>query len=81
MKTISITIDEPLLRAVDKVAAAAKRTRSDLCRMALSDWLAGARHRELARADREAYARHPVTGDEFGDLLAAQVLDDAGRRR
>ncbi len=81
MKTISITIDERMLRAVDKTAAAAKRTRSDLCRMALADWLAGARRRELARADREAYARHPVTRDEFGDVLAVQVLDDSGRRR
>ena len=40
MKTISITIDEPLLQRLDQAARDAHKTRSDLFRMALSEWLA-----------------------------------------
>ena len=72
MKTVSITIDERLLNAVDRAAKSSKRTRSDLCRLALRNWLASARRSELARADREGYERLPVQPDEFDALIAAQ---------
>jgi metal-responsive CopG/Arc/MetJ family transcriptional regulator len=71
MKTISITIDERTLRAVDR---AARRTRSDVCRLAIRSRLAGARRRQLERADREGYRRLPVRPEEFEDLIAAQPL-------
>lgn len=74
MKTISITIEEALLRAVDRAAKTTRRTRSDLCRLALRAWLAGARHRELVREDRDGYLKRPVEPDEFEGLIAAQDL-------
>jgi metal-responsive CopG/Arc/MetJ family transcriptional regulator len=74
MKTISITIDERTLRAVDRAARAARRTRSEVCRLALRAWLAGARRRRLEQADREGYRRLPVRREEFEDLIAAQPL-------
>jgi len=83
MKTISITIDEALLRAVDRAARMAKRTRSDVFRLAIRAWLASARHHELVREEREAYLRQPVGPDEFGGLIAAQDLwseDSEGER-
>ncbi len=72
MKTISITVDESLLLAVDRAAKSLHRTRSDLCRLALKEWLGGVRRREMERVDREGYQRFPVTPDEFGGLIASQ---------
>ena len=72
MKTISITIDEPLLQRLDQAAKAARRTRSDLFRMALSEWLAAARRRQLAAEDRAGYETQPVGPDEFDGLINAQ---------
>ena len=72
MKTISITIDEPLLQRLDEAARDAHRTRSDLFRMALSEWLAAAQRRRLAAEDRAGYESHPVGPDEFGGLISAQ---------
>ena len=72
MKTISITIDEPLLRRLDQAAKDARRTRSDLFRMALSQWLAEARRRQLAAEDRAGYETQPVGPDEFDGLINAQ---------
>ena len=72
MKTISITIDEPLLQRLDEAAKVARRTRSDLFRMALSEWLAAARRRQLAAEDRAGYETQPVGPDEFDVLIAAQ---------
>ena len=72
MKTISITIDEPLLQRLDEAAKLARRTRSDLFRMALSEWLATPRRRHLAAEDRSGYETQPVGPDEFDVLIAAQ---------
>ena len=71
-KTISITIDEPLLRRLDQAAKDTRRTRSDLFRMALSEWLATARWRRLAAEDRAGYESRPVGPDEFDGLIDAQ---------
>ena len=80
MKTISITIDEPLLRRLDQAAKDARRTRSDLFRIALSEWLAVARRRQLAAEDRAGYETHPVGPDEFDGLINAQgaAIRDTG---
>ena len=72
MKTISITIDEPLLQRLDQAARDARKTRSDLFRMALSEWLAAARRRQLAAEDRAGYESQPVGPDEFDGLINAQ---------
>ena len=72
MKTISITMDEPLLRRLDEAAKDARRTRSDLSRMALSEWLAAAQRRRLAAEDRAGYESNPVGPNEFGGLINAR---------
>jgi len=72
VKTIQITIDDGLLRAVDKLSRARKTTRSALIREALEAEL----RRERARADEarhaEGYARHPVVTGEFDVWLNEQ---------
>ena len=76
MKTISITIDEPLLGHLDRAAKTARKTRSELFRLALQErWLDGRRRRRLVAEDRAGYEAHPVRPDEFQGLIAAQVLE------
>lgn len=73
MKTISITIDEPLLGHLDNAARSARKTRSDLLRLVLREWLEGQRRRRLVAEDRAAYENHPVRPDEFEGLITAQA--------
>lgn len=73
MKTISITIDKPLLKRLDDAARSARKTRSELLRLALRDWLDDQRRRRLAAEDWAGYENRPVRPDEFEGLIAAQV--------
>jgi metal-responsive CopG/Arc/MetJ family transcriptional regulator len=65
MKTVQMTIDEPLLAEVDEVIQALNTTRSAFIREALE--LALQRHRiaEMEAQHAEGYARHPVEPGEF----------------
>lgn len=65
MKTIQMTIDEPLLAEVDQLIQTLKTTRSAFIREALE--LALQRHviAEMERKHAEGYARHPVEPGEF----------------
>ena len=74
MKTISITIDEPLIGHLDRAARTAGKTRSELFRLALQDWLNGQRRRQQVAEDRAGYEAHPVGPDEFEGLIAAQAV-------
>ena len=74
MKTISITIDEPLLGHLDRAARTARKTRSELFRLALQDWLNAQRRRQQVAEDRAGYETHPVGPDEFEGLIAAQAV-------
>lgn len=65
MKTIQMTIDEPLLAEVDQMTRTLNTTRSAFIREALA--LAVQRHTiaEMERKHAEGYARHPVEPGEF----------------
>ena len=73
MKTISITIDEPLLDRLDRAARTVRKTRSELFRLALQEWLDARRSQQLAE-DRVGYETRPVRPDEFEGLMAAQAV-------
>ena len=75
IKTISIAIDEPLLSDLDRAARKADKTRSELFRLALQEWLDDQRRRELAAHDRAGYHTHPVRPGEFEGLIAAQAVE------
>jgi metal-responsive CopG/Arc/MetJ family transcriptional regulator len=66
MKTIQITIDEPLLAEVDQVIQEINTTHSAFIRDVLQ--LALQQHRivQMERKHAEGYARHPVEPGEFG---------------
>ena len=65
MKTVQMTLDEDLLRAVDGVARELKISRSAFTRKALREALKRYKIEQLERKHLEGYKRHPVIGDEF----------------
>ena len=60
-----MVVEEKLLRAADREARRARVSRSSLLRTALQEYLARGRLAELARRDRDGYARKPLGDDEF----------------
>jgi metal-responsive CopG/Arc/MetJ family transcriptional regulator len=65
MKTIQMTIDDRLLRLVDKMSRARNTTRSAFIRDALEAEIRRTRIREEEERHAEGYARKPVTPGEF----------------
>lgn len=65
MKTIQMTIDEPLLTKVDRVVETLETTRSAFIREALELALREYQIAELERRHAEGYARRPVEPGEF----------------
>jgi len=65
MKTIQMTIDEPLLAEVDQMTQALNTTRSAFIREALELSLRRHAIAEKERQHEEGYTRHPVEPGEF----------------
>jgi metal-responsive CopG/Arc/MetJ family transcriptional regulator len=65
MKTIQMTIDEPLLDEVDQVIRDLKTTRSAFIRTALQTALRQYAISKLEQQHAEGYAKHPVAPGEF----------------
>ncbi len=65
MKTIQMTIDEPLLDEVDQVIHDLKTTRSAFIRSALQLALQRYAISKLEQQHVAGYAKHPVTPGEF----------------
>jgi metal-responsive CopG/Arc/MetJ family transcriptional regulator len=65
MKTIQMTIDDRLLKAVDKLTRERKTTRSAIIREALQSEIRRQQTREKEARHAEGYARNPVAGGEF----------------
>ena len=73
MKTVQMTLDEELVRAVDRVARKLGTSRSAFARDALREALAQVRARGLEKRHRAGYARLPVRRGEFGAWEGEQV--------
>lgn len=73
MKTVQMTLDEDLVKAVDKAAKRLGTTRSGFARQALRSALTKAHITELERQHREGYGRKPVKRGEFSDWESEQV--------
>jgi metal-responsive CopG/Arc/MetJ family transcriptional regulator len=65
VKTIQMTLDENLVKAVDRVSKQLKTNRSAFTRKALREALNRYSREQLEGKHREGYARHPVSADEF----------------
>jgi hypothetical protein len=72
MKTIQMTIDERLLKLVDKMSRARKTTRSAYIREALEAKIERERIQEKERRHADGYAQKPVTAGEFDVWLSEQ---------
>ena len=72
MKTVQMTIDEPLLAAVDEVVHETNTTRSAFMRDALHLALHTHRIRQLERKHAEGYQRKPPQPDEFDGWVDEQ---------
>jgi len=77
MKTIQMTIDEPLLAEVDRTVQDLNTTRSAFIRNALEMALRHHRIFEMEKAHAAGYTRHPVEPGEFDVWLDEQSWGDA----
>ena len=65
MKTVQMTLDDELVRAVDRAAKNLKTTRSAFTRRALREALSRLQAVDLEERHRRGYERSPVHGKEF----------------
>ena len=65
MKTIQMTIDEPLLREVDQVIQTMETNRSAFIREALKLSLQRYKTRKMEEQHAQGYAQYPVEKGEF----------------
>jgi metal-responsive CopG/Arc/MetJ family transcriptional regulator len=73
MKTIQMTLDEVLLKQIDKRTRTLKTTRSAFIRESLRHYLKLARIREMEQKHREGYDAFPVEKTEFDAWESEQV--------
>jgi metal-responsive CopG/Arc/MetJ family transcriptional regulator len=72
VQTIQMTLDEGLVREVDRVVKELRMTRSSFARMAFREAIAHHRTLQLEKRHREGYAKRPPTQEEFGGWVAEQ---------
>ena len=65
MKTVQMTLDDDLVKSVDKVAKQQKTSRSEFTRRALREALKKAKAAQLENAHKAGYEKSPVTSEEF----------------
>lgn len=76
MKTVQMTLDDELVREVDRVVKRLGTTRSAFTRDALRRALEEIRTKALEEKQRQGYEKHPVESGEFDDWEAEQVWPD-----
>jgi metal-responsive CopG/Arc/MetJ family transcriptional regulator len=65
MRTIQMTLDDELVRAVDVISKQLHTNRSAFTRKALREAISRYNLEQLERKHREGYERLPADGDEF----------------
>ena len=65
MRTIQMTLDDDLVKAVDRVSKQLQTSRSAFTRKALREALARHNIEQLELKHRQGYKRQPVATDEF----------------
>ena len=66
MRTIQMTLDDDLVKPVDRVSKELCTSRSAFIRKALRDALARYKLEQLERKHRRGYEQHPVAAYETG---------------
>lgn len=76
MKTVQMTLDEDLVRSVDRVVKRIHTTRSAFTRDALRDALRKSNVSRLEQQHRKGYETHPVNKREFSVWEEEQAWGD-----
>jgi metal-responsive CopG/Arc/MetJ family transcriptional regulator len=76
MKTVQMTLDEPLVVAVDKAVKHLGTTRSAFTRRALRHALARLERSALEEKQRRGYLKRPVKPGEFSVWESEQVWEE-----
>ncbi len=76
MRTIQMTLDDDLVREVDRVSKQLRTNRSAFTRNALREALSRYRLEKLELQHRKGYKRQPVTDDEFSVWESEQTWGD-----
>ena len=76
MKTVQMTLDDDLVKAVDRVSKELHTSRSAFTRKALREALARYKLEQLEHKHRRGYERHPVAANEFSVWESEQAWGD-----
>ncbi len=76
MRTIQMTLDDNLVKAVDRVSKELHTNRSAFTRKALQDALFRYKIEQLERKHRRGYEKNPVAADEFSSWETEQAWGD-----
>ena len=76
MRTIQMTLDDNLVKAVDRVSKELCTTRSAFTRKALRDALVRYGLEQQEQKHRRGYERHAVSDDEFSVWETEQAWGD-----
>ena len=76
MRTIQMTLDDNLVKAVDRVSKELHTSRSAFTRKALQDALARYKTEQLEHKHRCGYEQNPVVTDEFSIWETEQAWGD-----
>jgi len=76
MRTIQMTLDDDLVKAVDRVSKQLHTSRSAFTRKALREALARYNIEQLEIKHRQGYERYPVDADEFSVWETEQAWGD-----
>jgi metal-responsive CopG/Arc/MetJ family transcriptional regulator len=76
MRTIQMTLDDDLVKAVDCLSKQLHTSRSAFTRKALREALARYSLEQLEHEHRQGYERQPVTADEFSVWETEQAWGD-----
>ena len=77
MKTVQMTLDDDLVKAVDEVVKQSKTSRSEFTRKALRNSIKQFRDEQMEDSHRAAYKRNPVGVEEFSVWEDEQEWGDA----
>ena len=76
MRTIQMTLDDDLVKAVDRVSKKLHTSRSAFTRKALREALDRLNLEQLERKHYQGYQQHPAVVDEFSVWETEQVWGD-----
>jgi len=76
MQTVQMTLDEELIKNVDRVAKELHTSRSAFTRKALAEALVRYNQEQQEHQHQQGYVQHPVTTDEFSVWEAEQDWGD-----